>query len=154
MAEWVCQVCGWKNAGKWEQCAKCKSSRDPSPEDVMRIAAAKQRAADFIVTTTSGLDGIKVKKYHGIVTAVVALGTGLFSDLGAGLADLTGGRASGYQEKLDQATRAVMSELTNKAIRRNPDINGLIGLKLDYTVAGNNMMILVGTGTAIEYEKP
>jgi len=153
MAEWVCQVCGWKNAGKWEECAKCKSKKNPTPEDIYRLAAAKQRVAEFMVTTTPNLEGHKISKYFGIISSVVVLGTGFFSDFGAGIADLTGGRATGYQEKLDSATRAIMKELTEKAMKRSSDINALIGLKLDYTVAGNNMMILCGTATAVSYEK-
>jgi len=153
MATWKCQICGWDNAGKWDACAKCGSKKNPTPEDVMRLAAAKKKAADFQVSTTPTLEGYSIKKYHGIVTSFVVLGTGFLSDFGAGLADFTGGRASGYQGKLDSATNTVMTELTKKAIGRNPDINGLVGLKLDYTIAGNNMMVLCGTATAVQLEK-
>ncbi len=45
-----------------------------------------------------------------------------------------------------------MGELSNKALNRNPEINPLVALKMDYTVAGNNMIILVGTATAVKFE--
>jgi len=153
MATWKCQICGWENAGKWEKCAKCGSSQNPTQEDIYRLTLAKQRVADFMVTMTPNLEGNKIVKYFGIISSVVVLGTGFFSDFGAGIADLTGGRATGYQKKIDDATRAIMKELTDKALKRSPDINALVGLKLDYIVAEKNMMILCATATAVKYEK-
>lgn len=153
MATWKCQICGWENSGKWDECAKCKSKKNPSPEDMYRLAQATQRANEFMVSTTPTFEGFKITKYFGIISSVVVLGTGFFSDFGAGIADLTGGRAAGYQNKIDTATKAIMKELTDKALSRNQEINALVGLKLDYSVAGNNMMILCGTATAVKYEK-
>lgn len=153
MATWKCQVCGWENAGKWEECAKCKSKKNPTAEDIYRLTLAKQRVADFMVSTTPTLEGNKIVKYYGIISSVVVLGTGFFSEFGAGIADFTGGRASGFQKKLDSATQAIMKELTDKATNRSSEINALVGLKLDYTVGEKNMMILCGTATAVRYEK-
>ena len=153
MTEWVCQVCGWKNSGKWEECAKCKSKKNPTPDDIYRLAAAKQRASEFMVSTTPTLEGHKIVKYFGIISSVIVLGTGFFSELGAGLADIVGGNAVGYQKKLDDSTRAMLKQLTDKAYARSPEINGLVGLSLDYSVTEKNMMILCGTATAIRFEK-
>lgn len=153
MATWKCQICGWDNAGKWDKCASCGAHRELTADEKIRYDIAIQRAADFQVSTTPNLEGFRILKYHGVVTSFIVLGTGLFSDIGAGLADFVGSQAGGYQDKLEKATNLVMTELTKKALTRNPDINGLIGLKLDYTIAGNNMMVLCGAGTAVQLEK-
>ncbi|MFA5838078.1 MAG: heavy metal-binding domain-containing protein [Bellilinea sp.] len=153
MATWKCQVCGWENAGKWEECAKCKSKKNPTPEDIYRLALAKQRAAEFMISTTPTLEGNKIVKYYGVISSVIVLGTGFFSELGAGIADLVGGSAVGYQKKLDDSTRAVLKSLSDKALARSQEINALVGLSLDYSVTEKNMMILCGTATAVRYEK-
>lgn len=153
MATWLCGNCGWQNAEKWDKCAKCGMSKNPSPEEIYALAQEKDKANRFLITTTATLQGKSIKKYYGIVTSFVALGTGLLSDLNSTLADFTGSRSNGYQKKLDEATNLLINELVKKAAHRNEEINALIGLKLDYTsTAGSNMMLVCGTATAVQYE--
>jgi uncharacterized protein YbjQ (UPF0145 family) len=153
MATWLCRNCGWQNAEKWDKCAKCGMSKNPSQEEIYALAQEKDKANRFLITTTATLQGKSIKKYYGIVTSFVALGTGLLSDLNSTLADFTGSRSNGYQKKLDEATNLLINELVKKTAHRNEEINALIGLKLDYTsMAGSNMMLVCGTATAVQYE--
>jgi len=150
MATWKCPKCGYVNVfDKQDYCSKCGTKKDLPIEGLEQI----KRAQNLMVTTTPSLDGYRITEYFGIISSVVVLGTGFFSEFGASISDFTGGRASGFQKKLDNATKAIMEELADKATNRSPEINALVGLKLDYTVAEKNMMILCGTATAVKYEK-
>lgn len=48
-----------------------------------------KRRTNFLVTTTNLLEGYRISNYLGTVSAHVVTGTGLFSDFGAGLTDLS-----------------------------------------------------------------
>lgn len=161
---WKCQNCGWNNfKDSWVKCEHCGSwnstltsaiteRKERQEQEERAILEKENRIANFMVTTTQYLDGNEIKEYFGIVSAVIVLGTGLLADLGAGFADFLGTRAHGYQNKIDKATEAVMKQIIDKAINRSRKINAVVGLKLDYTVTGGNMMMLVATGTAVWYE--
>lgn len=155
MASWKCPKCGYNNVfGNADFCGSCGYDRQKlDAKEIERLEREKLRLTGFMVTTTPTLEGGKILKYFGIVNAVIVLGTGFFSDIEAGVADFVGARAGGYQQKLNNATDAVLVELTEKAINRSPEVNALVGLKLDYTVGEKNIMILCGTATAVKYEK-
>ncbi len=42
MAEWKCRYCGWTNAGKWTQCAKCGRQNESVTEYQLRAALGPQ----------------------------------------------------------------------------------------------------------------
>ena len=161
---WNCQNCGHANfADRWTKCEDCGSPRNNAifyDEEEKRKLTEEQRKkeelefqANFPVVTTHTIEGWKIIRYFGIVNSIVAVGTGFWSELTADVADIFGSRASGYQDKLRNATKLLIKELIEEAVQKSPDINGLLGLKLDYTVAGRNLMILSGTATAVMIEK-
>lgn len=143
---WKCEKCGYVNPfDNREYCAKCGIEKTPPPEVIERI----NRIKNILITTTQNIEGYRIRKYYLVVNAVVVLGTGLLPELNAGLADLTGSRATGYQKKIDYATQLVFQELCEKGINLSNEVNALIGLKLDFTVGEKNMMILYGTATPV-----
>lgn len=153
MAEWICPNCYWKNAGKWEKCAKCEYPKNPTQHDIEVYKKLAGEQENFLFSTTPTIEGHPIIKYHGAITSSVVLGTGLLSDLNAVVADFAGGRSSGYQKKINEATSILFKELYLKAIEKSKSANAIVGLSIDYTtVAGSNMMLVCGTGTAIEYQ--
>lgn len=147
MAEWICKKCGWKNAGRWSDCAKCNFPKSPSPEQEKEMEDEKNRLKNFLLTTTSNFE---IEIFYGIQNANIVLGTGLFSDISATISDLTGSTSSNYQKKLDQATNTVKMQIIKKTISKFPECNAIIGIHVDYSTVNNNMLMVCMYGTAVK----
>ena len=106
----------------------------------------------MLVTTTSVLDGHKVKTYHGIVSGEAILGANVFKDLFAGIRDIVGGRSAAYEKELRTAKATAMEEMIEQA--KDYGANAVIGVDLDYETVGTNgsMLMVVATGTAVTSE--
>lgn len=105
---------------------------------------------NFIITTTSTLEGYIIQKYLGTVIAHVVTGTGLFSDLAASISDLFGGRSKSYQKQLQFIQNNVLKELEENAKRLGA--NSIVGLKIDQdeiSGKGKQMFMVTAYGSAI-----
>jgi uncharacterized protein YbjQ (UPF0145 family) len=108
---------------------------------------------NFILSTTSTLEGYKIKKYYGTVTSHVVAGTGLFSDFAAGMSDIFGGRSESYQKQLISIKDEVLKRLKNEASVFGA--NGIVGLKVDFdeiSGKGKTMFMVSAIGTAVQIE--
>lgn len=117
-----------------------------SDEEKDRLAQL-QESRGVILTTTNSVDGFRVKEYLGIESVEYVIGTGMFSELSAGIADFLGLRSSAFEEKLKEAKRAATDALRFRAYRMGAD--AVIGFDLDYTEFGNNQIGLVMNGTLV-----
>ena len=107
----------------------------------------------MIITTTDGVEGRRVAHYLGIVSGEAVLGTNILRDFMAGITDVLGGRATGYEEELRRAKGTALSEMTEEA--RELGANAIIGVDLDYEHlgGGNRSMLMVSAnGTAVRIE--
>jgi hypothetical protein len=59
-------------------------------EDIKTKPEGKMLNTNMLVTTTSAIEGLKIKKYLQPISAHVVAGTNLFSDIGASLSDIFG----------------------------------------------------------------
>jgi uncharacterized protein YbjQ (UPF0145 family)/predicted house-cleaning noncanonical NTP pyrophosphatase (MazG superfamily) len=108
---------------------------------------------NFILSTTSTLEGYKIKKYYGTVTSHVVAGTGLFSDFAAGMSDIFGGRSESYQKQLISIKEDVLKRLKEEAAYLGA--NGIVGLKVDFdeiSGKGKTMFMVSALGTAVQIE--
>jgi uncharacterized protein YbjQ (UPF0145 family) len=106
----------------------------------------------MIVTTTPSVDGKRIIKYCGVVAGEAILGANLFKDLFAGIRDLVGGRSATYERELQRARDLALTELQDRA--RELGGNAIVGIDLDYEVlgAGNGMLMVSASGTAVVVE--
>lgn len=107
----------------------------------------------MIVTTTDGIEGKKVTAYLGIVSGEAVVGTNIFRDLMAGLRDIVGGRAGGYEQELRMAKETAISEMSAEARRLGAD--AIIGVDLDYEHLGGgnrSMLMVTANGTAVRIQ--
>jgi uncharacterized protein YbjQ (UPF0145 family) len=106
----------------------------------------------MILTTTPGVEGRRITRYHGIVTGEAVLGANIFRDLFAGLRDVVGGRAGSYEKELRKARQAALEDLTEAA--RELGANAVVGVDIDYEVLGekNGMLMVTVSGTAVTLE--
>lgn len=106
----------------------------------------------MIVTTTPSIEGKRVVRYLGIVAGETIMGANVLRDLMAGLSDFLGGRAAAYEEKLDEARRVALQEMTAKAGALGA--NAILGVDIDYEVVGSSgsMLMVTTSGTAVTVE--
>lgn len=106
----------------------------------------------FPMTTTPHLPAGARWLVRGLVTANVAVGTGIFNELSQGLTDLLGATttASGMALKVNKGEAAAREILYRKALAM--DANFVIGVDLDYGTTVNNAATVNMQGTAIWIE--
>ena len=85
----------------------------------------------------------------GVVTGEAIIGAHIFRDFFAGITNIIGGRAGGYERALRQARDIAIQEMCDEAAQRGG--NAVVGVDLDYEVMGadNGMMMVSASGTAV-----
>lgn len=103
----------------------------------------------MIMTTTPGVDGSTISKYHGVVTGEAILGADMFRDLFAGIRDIVGGRSGAYEKELRKAREIAFEEIQQAA--KDLGANAVVGIDIDYEVVGEKggMLMVTVSGTAV-----
>ena len=65
----------------------------------------EKQIKEIIITTTNHIDGYRVKKYIDVESVEIVIGTGIFSEVTAGIGDIFGLRSSAYEGKLSNAKK-------------------------------------------------
>jgi uncharacterized protein YbjQ (UPF0145 family) len=106
-------------------------------------------AGRVVLTTTSGLDGRRVREYRGIVAGEAIVGANLFRDIFASIRDLVGGRSASYEKVLTHARETALQELRERAAELGAD--AVLAVDIDYEVLGqgNGMLMVSASGTAV-----
>lgn len=106
----------------------------------------------MIITTTPSIEGRGVAEYLGIVTGEAIIGANIVKDIMASLRDIVGGRSGSYEKALKAAREHAMREMAAEAKGRGAE--AVVAVDLDYEVlgAGNGMLMVSATGTAIKLE--
>ncbi|MER2174321.1 MAG: heavy metal-binding domain-containing protein [Carnobacterium sp.] len=104
----------------------------------------------MIVTTTTVIEGFEISSYEGIVFGEVISGINLIKDMGAGLRNMFGGRAQGYENELLEARSKALEEMEFRAEGFGAD--AIVGVKMDYETLGsdNGMIMVTCSGTAVK----
>ena len=106
----------------------------------------------MIITTTSSIEGHKIRHYHGIVVGEAIMGANIVRDVFASITDIVGGRSGAYEAKLQDARETALRELEERA--RAVGGNAVVGVDLDYEVVGKSgsMLMVSVSGTAVTVE--
>lgn len=139
-------------------CAKCGkgmqseafSTLELEAESLKKLLAAT--APDFPMMTIGVLPGQAAFRILGMVTANVAVGTGLFNEFSQGFSDFFGtvNMQSGMAGKVNKGEAAARSILAHKAIQMGA--NCIIGVDVDYGVTNNNAATVNMQGTAVHVQ--
>lgn len=99
--------------------------------------------------TTPGLEGYRIVRYLAIVAGETILGTGFESDIMAGIKDFTGSRVKEWEEYIQSARYAAISEMSQRA--QAAGANAVVGVSIDYEVIGSkgSIVMVTATGTAV-----
>ena len=104
----------------------------------------------MIVTTTPTIEGRKIKEYLGLVNGEAVVGVNIFRDMFAGIRDIVGGRAGGYQNALAEARGEATNDIIEAA--RELGADAIVGIDVDYESVGQSggMLMVSINGTAVK----
>ena len=104
----------------------------------------------MIIATTPEVPEGRVVKTLGVVTGEAIIGAHIFRDLMAGITNIIGGRAGGYEQALRDARNIALQEMELEASSLGAD--AIVGVDLDYETLGveNGMLMVTACGTAVK----
>ena len=104
----------------------------------------------MITSTTPEVAERSISQTLGVVSGEAIIGAHLFRDLFAGITNLIGGRAGGYEHALREARDIALREMCEEAARLGAD--AVVGVDLDYEAMGadNGMLMVTAAGTAVK----
>ena len=113
--------------------------------------AKKKLLETYMLTTGYEFSGYKIKKYIGVISGQVVLGTGFLSEFTASFADFFGEESNKFADKLETAKNAAVEKLIKKSADKGG--NAIIGVDFDYITFHGNMIGVIANGTSVVVEK-
>lgn len=104
----------------------------------------------MITATTPTLAERDIAQTLGVVTGEAIIGANIFRDFLAGVTNIIGGRAGGYEKALREARDIALKEMCEDA--RSLGADAVVGVDLDYETLGveNGMLMVSASGTAVK----
>jgi uncharacterized protein YbjQ (UPF0145 family) len=104
----------------------------------------------MITSTTPEVAERSISQTLGVVSGEAIIGAHIFRDLFAGITNIIGGRAGGYEHALREARDIALREMCEEAGRLGAD--AVVGVDLDYESLGadNGMLMVTAAGTAVK----
>ena len=104
----------------------------------------------MITTTTPELPGRQIASTLGVVSGEAIIGAHIFRDMFAGIHNIIGGRAGGYEKALRDARNIAIQEMELEA--RSLGADAVVGVDIDYETLGveNGMLMVTACGTAVK----
>jgi len=104
----------------------------------------------MITATTPTIAEREIAATLGVVSGEAIIGAHIFRDLFAGITNIIGGRAGGYEKALREARDIALREMSEEARQLGAD--GVVGVDLDYEALGtdNGMLMVTAAGTAVK----
>ncbi|WP_333585921.1 heavy metal-binding domain-containing protein [Phenylobacterium sp.] len=104
----------------------------------------------MITSTTPTVAEREIARTLGVVTGEAIIGAHIFRDFFAGITNIIGGRAGGYEKALREARDIALREMTEEA--RSLGADAVVGVDLDYETLGveNGMLMVSASGTAVK----
>ena len=104
----------------------------------------------MLTSTTPTIPERQIVQTLGVVSGEAIIGAHIFRDIFAGITNIIGGRAGGYERALRQARDIALDEMAEEA--RGLGADAVVGVDLDYESLGadNGMLMVTAAGTAVK----
>lgn len=102
-------------------------------------------------TTGYNFEGYIIEEYLGIVDGQAVLGTGVLSEIFANISDTFGTESNAFSKKMREAKKLAFDDMQKEALYKGA--NAIIGLDIDITTIGNNMIAVSANATAVKIKK-
>lgn len=106
---------------------------------------------NFMLTSGYNFEGYNIKKYNGIVSGEIVMGTGFLSELSVSINDLLGSTSEKFGGKMKNAKEIATLKMIDSAVSNGG--NAIIGVDFDYITFSNNMIAVSANGTSVVIEK-
>ena len=111
----------------------------------------QERLENMLITSGYNFEGYSITKYIKFISSERVLGMGIFKGIAASFSNLLGIESAGLSDKLKSAKSLVIDDLSNQAT--DLGANAIIGVDLDYTLFGGELIGIIMNGTAVEIKK-
>ncbi|MBI5154712.1 YbjQ family protein [Candidatus Poribacteria bacterium] len=99
------------------------------------------------LATTPDLPGCRSVRSLGVVCGESVVGADFMKDLLASITNVMGGRSRAYESEIRQARATALAEMAKEA--KELGGNAVVGIRLDYEVLGQAMLMVCASGTAV-----
>ena len=106
----------------------------------------------MVMSTTHQLEGRRIRRYLGVVSAEAIMGANLFKDMFASIRDLVGGRSGTYEKVFRDARDQAFAELEQATLELGG--NAVVGVLVSYQTLGaqSGILMVAVSGTAVVLE--
>jgi uncharacterized protein YbjQ (UPF0145 family) len=103
------------------------------------------------MTNGYNFEGYRIVEYIDVLETEVVLGTGFFSEFGAGFSDFFGVESNMFSNKLAKTRKIAKDKLKKLAIEQNA--NAVLGIDFNYNMFNKNLIGIIINGTAVKIVK-
>jgi len=131
-------------------CSECykKILRGQSvPNQQKEMELIEEKIKNLLVTSAHFFQHKTITQYFDLITSEVVIGTGPISEFGAAFSDFFGARSGSFEAKLQKAKDMAIKHL--KYLAQEKEANAVIAVDIDYMEIGNNMLMVVVSGTPV-----
>ena len=107
----------------------------------------KEIKEKILFTSGYNFDGYTVAEYIKFISSEIVLGMGIFRAFSASISNLMGMESNALTDKLTEAKEIVYMDIRNQAHQLGA--NAIIGVDLDYTMFGGELIGVIMSGTAV-----
>lgn len=124
-----------------------KSLNEISKQAEKQNPFCKPEIKNHKLTTGYNFEGYKITDYIGLVSGEIVVGTGILSDIKAGVSDIFGSESKKYSDKIKKAKKAALLDMITGSIKNGG--NAVIGISYNYVVFSGNMIGISVYGTSV-----
>ncbi|MDE7353738.1 MAG: YbjQ family protein [Acetatifactor sp.] len=122
-------------------------------EDINTAIVEQRNEAINSIMVTSGYDfeNYRIIRYCDYISAEAVFGMGMFKALLASVSSVAGAESEPFKVKIKEAKSKAIYDIKVMALELGA--NAIIGIDIDFTMIGGDMVVIIASGTAVVIEE-
>lgn len=120
-------------------------------EDENRGKVKENNIENMLITSGFDFEGYRIEEYIKFISSEAVLGMGLFKGFSASISNVAGSESKSLKSNLTRAKNLANKEIKEQAARLGA--NAIIGIDIDYTTFGGELLGVIMSGTAVKVNK-